>query len=55
MHTEAFNNRVGWFYKPIPEERIHFDNANGIGEIKLNVPTSAVVHVVIVLAEGCGS
>ena len=57
MHAEAFNNRVGWFYKPIPEERIWFHNGDGIGAITLETtsPTAAILHIVIVLGEGVGA
>jgi len=43
MHTEAFNVRTGWFYCPIPENRIQVSQADATVVVRLlTVPTDPI-------------
>ena len=44
MHSGGFNTRVGWEYRPAPEERIECSAANGFIAVQLaSTPTDAIL------------
>lgn len=43
LHSDGFNNRIGWQYRPTPEERIECTATNGFIAIQLaSTPTDAI-------------
>ena len=43
LYSSGFNTRVGWYYKPIPEERFVINEGNGFFAIQLNTTPSEAI------------
>lgn len=44
LHSDGFNNRVGWQYRPTPEERISCSEVDGFIAVQLaSTPTDAIL------------
>lgn len=54
-HSDGFNSRVGWQYRPTPEERIECTATNGFIAIQLaSTPTDAILMSGTLIVEEMG-